>query len=132
MYNSLMPQPRKRPQPATDPTSEAIGSRIKQCRIKRGLSQAELADQIGVSREAIAAYETGRIHLLDDMIARTARALAVTADELLGLKDIHDTGDVPQLRLTRRLKLIEKLPMSEQKALIKTIDAYLKSAESTE
>jgi len=30
------------------------------------------------------------------------------------------------------LSEIEKLPMSEQKALIKTIDAYLKSAESTE
>ena len=47
------------------------GAAIKQLREKRGMTQAELADQIGVSGKAVSKWETGRglpdislVHLL--------------------------------------------------------------------
>ncbi len=126
-YTPLMPQPRKKPQPTSESTNEAIGLRIKQCRIKQGLSQANLADKTGVSREAIAAYETGRVHLLDDMIARIAQALTVSADELLGLKTAKSLTDQPQLRLTRRFRELEKLPEQKRKAILKTLDDLIRA-----
>jgi transcriptional regulator with XRE-family HTH domain len=122
-----MPQPRKKPQPPNSPEFNTPGPRIKRVRIKRGLSQADLADLVGVSREAIAAYESGRIRLLDDMIARLAVALSVTSDELLGLKVSPLEDDRSTLRLTSRIKELEKLPEQKRKAILKTLDDLIKA-----
>jgi len=126
-----MPQPRKKPQPPVDTEAAKIGPIIKLVRTRRGLSQAELADMVGVSREAIVAYEAGRVRLLDDMIARLARALTISADELLGIKKGEPSEDAePSVRLVRRMQKIQKLPAAQQKALLKNIDMFLKAAEA--
>jgi len=62
------------------------------------------------------------------MVIRFALALEVSADELLGLKQIKDGSAKPNLKLIRRLKEIEALPAAQQKALLKTIDTFLKGA----
>ena len=71
-------------------------------------------------------YKTGRLHLSDDMVARFSLALNVTADEILGLKNKKGTNP-PDLKITRRVREIEKLPPSQKKSLLNTIDAYLKA-----
>lgn len=61
-----------------------MGNKIKECRKKRGVSQEELAKQIGVKRAVISKYETGKISPRLDMVQKIARALGVSIDELLG------------------------------------------------
>lgn len=123
-----MPQPRKNQPSSIDLTdSDLIGSQIKRSRLKRGLSQAELAAQVGLSREAIAAYESGRVRLLDDMIARIAIALSVSADVLLGLKPIPNDEEKSALRLTRRLRELDRLPEQKRKAILKTLDDLIRA-----
>lgn len=39
---------------------EEVGARLKGLREDKGMSQYELADAIGISRESIARYETGK------------------------------------------------------------------------
>ena len=63
------------------------------------------------------------------MIARLALALGVTADELLGIKPAQNQTHQPKLKIQKRINAIEKLPTSQQKALLKTIDAFLKAAQ---
>ena len=130
LYNTLMPQPRKKPQAATDEISNIIATNLKEARKKRGLTQSELADLIGVTREAIAAYESGRVRLMDEILIRFSSALKVPTDEILGVK--KSTVDTPaiRLRLVKRLQKIENLPSSDQKVLLKTIDTYLKGVDS--
>jgi transcriptional regulator with XRE-family HTH domain len=79
----------------------------------------------------IADYENDRIRIYDEMIARLAIALKVTTDELLGLKN-QSLGEDDQLslRFVKRVRAIQKLPESEQKAIIKILDLALKSPDS--
>jgi transcriptional regulator with XRE-family HTH domain len=124
-----MPQPRKaelEPLPIND---GPIADRIKRFRKIRGLTQVQLADKIGISRGLEASYESGRIRLYDDMVARFALALDISADALLGL-DETTPKNVPSVRFTKRLKELEKLPESKKKALISTLDDLIRANNS--
>jgi len=55
----------------------SIGARIKQARIRQGLSLRKLAKEVGVSQTAISKYEKGVITPDSQMLIRLARALDV-------------------------------------------------------
>jgi transcriptional regulator with XRE-family HTH domain len=132
-YSFLMPQPRKQPLPPLSVELEAVALRIKRLRKIRGLTQKELADHIGITRDILASYESGRAHLNDDTIIRFAIALQVSADELLGLKDHYAlVGQTPNVRLIKRMQKIQELPTLEQKALLKNIDMFLKASADSD
>ena len=56
---------------------------LRQARELAGLSQAELADEIGVSRTTIVALESGRTRLFNKTIPLIARRLGVSVETLL-------------------------------------------------
>ncbi len=63
-----------------------LGSNLKKARIRRGLSQVDLAREVGVTQSAIYYYEAGtKIPSLAILIT-ISRVLDVTLDELV--KDI--------------------------------------------
>jgi hypothetical protein len=72
-------------------------------------------------------YETGRLRLNGEMVARFALALGVSSDLILGLSDSGVLSKQPDLKLTKRLRQIEDLPQHQKKSLLLTIDAYLKA-----
>lgn len=57
---------------------------IKQYRIKNGLTQDQLAMKIGVTRAAIAQWETGRSLPSARIACRIAEVIGCTIDELYG------------------------------------------------
>lgn len=60
-----------------------LGERIRCYRGRRGLSQEALAEQVGVSRQAVSKWETdAAVPELDKLVA-LARAFGVTTDQLL-------------------------------------------------
>jgi transcriptional regulator with XRE-family HTH domain len=68
-------------------SDESIGKRIARIRKSRELTQEQLAKKIGITRSRLSKYEIDRIRLYDEMVARFAIALEVSADEILGLKE---------------------------------------------
>jgi len=95
----------------------------------RGLSQTELAQKIGSIQALVSDYERGNLRLSAEMTIRFAKALDVSADELLGLKkQAQETGTVRNRRLRRSVQEIEKLPRRDQEALLRTIEAFLGKA----
>jgi len=128
-----MPHPRKTPLPPLDVEVEAIAARIVKLRKLRGLTQKELAEKIGISRDSLASHESGRVHLNDEIIVRFALALRISTDELLGVKkgDLV-VDDPPTVRIVRRMQKIQKLTASDQKAILRTIDAFLDGASQSE
>ncbi len=60
-----------------------IGFRIRAARQERGLTQGELAAQIGVSRSAVAQWETGRAGQVTGNLARIANVLGVGVEFLM-------------------------------------------------
>lgn len=62
---------------------KALGSAIKARRERLGLTQADLAEHLDLSRTSITNIERGRQRLLIDQFCRVAEILAVGRDELL-------------------------------------------------
>ena len=60
-----------------------IGERIKEMRLKRGLSQGELARRAGLTQGFIWQVEAGRKEPGKRALIALARALSVSLDELL-------------------------------------------------
>jgi len=109
---------------------ETLGQRITRLRKEKGYTQAELAEKAGSIQRVISDYERDKLRPHPDMIIRFAFALEVTADELLGIKASKNEGGKPSLRITQRLKKIEDLPPTQQKTLLKTIDTFIKAAQT--
>ena len=122
-----MPRKIKNKLPPLNMGKKTIGERISLFRKKRGLTQKELAGIIGIERYLVTDYETGRLHLNDEMIIRFSIALNVSADELLGLKKRKDMPENIDFKVTKRLKEIDNLPPMQKKSLLNTIDVYLKA-----
>lgn len=76
-------------QPASPP-AEDFGHRLKQLRKAKGLTQAQMASQLGVSMPAICAWETGKARPRDSRMKALANALGIPMSELFG-------PDVPEM-----------------------------------
>ena len=61
-----------------------IGKRVRELRIKKGMSQQELGNAIGVTKVSVCGYENGsRLPNLEKLV-KLADALGCTTDYLLG------------------------------------------------
>lgn len=68
-----------------------IGKTIKSLREKSGITQEELAKILGVSRPAVTDIEQGRRRVSSEELVHLAKALRVSADQILGL---HPTPEI--------------------------------------
>ena len=66
---------------------EKFNENLKEARIKKGLSQKEVADNIGVAKSTYSLYESGNREPNVQTIKKIADFLGISADELLGLSD---------------------------------------------
>lgn len=70
------------------------GYKIKELRIKKGLTQQELGDLLGIQKAAVNKYETGRvINLKRSTIKKLCEIFDVTPQELLGLENAEFAED---------------------------------------
>ena len=60
---------------------------LRRFRKGTGLNQEEVAEKLGIKRQAYQPYETGKITPSVGMIKRIAQVFDVSADYLLGLSD---------------------------------------------
>jgi transcriptional regulator with XRE-family HTH domain len=122
-----MPRPRT-PAVVVPVDEKVIGARLREWRKRQGMSQAELAAELGINQTAVSDYETGEARIHAAMLAALARVLRTSADELLGLssaRTARGTGPAPDRRFLRRLERLDRLSRRDQQALLNTIDAYL-------
>jgi transcriptional regulator with XRE-family HTH domain len=78
-----------------------IGQRIKELRIKTGISQQKLADTLGVSRPTITQIESGERKVSSDELVKLSEIFDCTLEHLLGLKGepeviLQDQGKKPE------------------------------------
>ena len=116
---------KKIPKPLPKPLP--IAKRIAELRKAKGLTQTELGEQLGLSQKQLTDYETGKIHMNDEMIVRFALALNASADELLGIKDIKEKGSKSNLRYTRRIRELEMLPEPKKRRVLQVLDDLIRA-----
>lgn len=64
-----------------------LGARIKELRIMNALTQAELAEKVGVNTSAVSLWENDVNEPKASYLARLALVFSVSADYLLGIED---------------------------------------------
>lgn len=99
--------------------------RMKELRKKAGMSQAELAEILGIQPPAVSKYETGRTELSEKHIKTLCSVFHTGADYLLGLSDIRDITSHDGVILK------EAELYGSSKDIIKNIDRALSSADKT-
>jgi len=103
-----------------------IGERITLLRKKKKLSQADLANVIGASRDMIGKYERNDNLPSVEVAFKLAEVFEVTVDYLLG-KGQYATFDKESLK---RLEDIENLDSDTRKILFEVIDTFLRDAKA--
>jgi transcriptional regulator with XRE-family HTH domain len=94
-------------------------------RREKGLTQAEMAEMLGISQPIVSDYERGELRLHGELIVRMAEILDCSADEILGLRERKAATGATNRRVLRRIQQIDLLPRRDQEALLRTIDAFL-------
>jgi transcriptional regulator with XRE-family HTH domain len=123
--NTLLAMARKNRKKSPPTAEETFGERLARLRKARGFSQTELGEMIGVSQRVMTYYECQSERPPAHLLPLLAEALAVSVDELLGLRPVKATPAPRNTRLWRKLREIEKLPPSDRKAVLKILDGLL-------
>lgn len=103
----MIMMPHTPPAPSAESPDDLVGTRIREARRARGMTQGDLAAAVGVSRSAVAQWETGRAGQLRGNLSRIAAALGVSAAHLMdgGAPDggpaAEDATELALLRLYR-------------------------------
>lgn len=104
---------------------ESFGEQLARLRQAAGLSQRDLAAEVGISQRMVAYYEKQTAHPPTHLLALLAKALGVSADQLLGIKEVKSNGRTRDNRLWRRFSQVEQLPQSQRKQIVQILDAFL-------
>ncbi|GFE79254.1 hypothetical protein GCM10011487_12540 [Steroidobacter agaridevorans] len=102
----------------------ALGRRITQLRKSRGYTQAEFARALGVSQQAVFAYELGDRRASVMIVERIATLYRISVDEVIGR--VPERKPPPNRRLSpramRHAERLQGLSKTAQRFIIRQID----------
>ena len=90
-------------------------NRIREIRLKKGMSQKDLADFIGITQAQVARIETGKRSFNFDFLPVLAKALGCKPYELLPLEWQPETISEADLQILRSIKSYAKDKENEEK-----------------
>lgn len=88
-----------------------LGNKLKTLRLKKELTQQQLADILGVTKSVISAYENGMRYPSYALLIKIARIFHVTTDYLLGLenKNTIDTSGLTDEQIKALIAFINTI-----------------------
>ena len=101
----------------SDPSQ--IGARIKDARQERGLTQDQLATAVGVSRIAVAQWETGRAGQITGNLTRIAASLDVGVEYLMYGSDKRAPAEARQGDELALLRLYRECTPADRQLLVR-------------
>lgn len=112
----------------TEQSREKFRKRLREWRLKRGLTQEELAEKADVPTISVSHFETGHRFPNAESLRRLADALSVSTDYLLGRvktptgRDL-EAADPETAVLFRRFQAMSAEAREQVKQLFETVDA---------
>ena len=88
-----------------------FGNNLKTLRLQNGLTRAQVAQKLGVTKSVISAYETGLRLPSYDILINISRIFKVSTDYLLGLENIReiDLSGLTEEEIQALLNLIKAM-----------------------
>lgn len=106
-------------------TKKQLGERLRAIREQRGYSQGKLARLLGSHAQSISQIERGIRGLTVQQVVKLARALEISADEILGERG-HTVSPLSGDRgILRRFLRVQQLPPAQRKSVLKLLDSAL-------
>ncbi|MDR3431735.1 MAG: helix-turn-helix domain-containing protein [Rouxiella aceris] len=110
-----------------------LGNRISALRKDAGLTQAEMAQALNVSQQAVQSWEAGRRRIQIPILPAVAKILSVSLEGLLGEEAEHiPRKRGPASRLEQQIEVISQLPKARQKMVAEMLDAVISQAQQQE
>ena len=113
------------PSRLTAPTMPSIGERIKRLRTDAGLTQAALAERVGLTYIQIGRYEKAKSRPSAQALTRLADALETTVDFLANGDSDHARAQLADRDLLRRFREVERLSQRDRDVVVELIDAFV-------
>lgn len=107
-----------------------FGKRLSVLRKQRGLTQKELAENVGIKQYVIASYETGRSQMSLGLLHSVAKVLSIDPSELLGQPPTQKNKPGPPTKLEKLTGQLSNLPRSKQKVVVDMLEGFLKQTGS--
>ncbi|MGI9165082.1 MAG: helix-turn-helix domain-containing protein [Pyrinomonadaceae bacterium] len=102
------------------------GTRLAALRKQAGLSQAALAEAIGIPQRTISFYEREAAAIPSTLVPRFAKVLGVSMEELLGIGDgAQRAKRGPKSQLERQLEAVATLPRNQQQKILAVVEAMI-------
>ena len=108
-----------------------LGRRIAERRKAQGITQVELAGQLGIAQQTMAHYEGGVSRIAVETLAQLAAALETTVEDLIGVTAKTGSGKRgPAPKLQQQLERITRLPKAQQRFVMQMLDNVLQQQAS--
>jgi len=101
--------------------TELFGARIREMRKKRGMTQDQLADLLGIDQKHVSLIELGKSYPSLDRLTLIAEALQVPLPELFDF--MHMAGESERLQGIE--EMLRKLGEADQRRVYKIVKAFL-------
>ena len=112
------------------------GQILRELRLKRQLTQNEVAENFGISQQTYQKYESGKVEPPYDLLCDFAMFYGVTTDYLLGREETPDPmaqlASIASMEITEQV-ILEKyleLPKASREIVIRFMKSAIKEAEA--
>lgn len=102
-----------------------LAKRLAELRQAAGLSQAQLAEKVGVNASNIAFWELSGTPPRGEVLPKLAQVLGVSVDELLGVRPLKPKRQVAKGRLQEVFEAASKLPRRQQEKIAEFVEAFV-------
>jgi transcriptional regulator with XRE-family HTH domain len=109
----------------------ALGKRVTQLRKSRGMTQAELARALGVSQQAVFAYEIGDRRISVLVLERLAKMFRLNIDQFLGFAPEPTRKRRLSPRAMRHAERLQALSKTQQRFVVRILDVLEEHNKST-
>ena len=106
-----------------------LGEKITLLRKKMNLSQVELAEKVGVSRDTIGKYERGDITPTVDKAKRIADTFGVSMDFLTSAEAEEKKNTMDRV-MTRRVAELQELSDHDRDKILSIVDAFIRDTKT--
>jgi len=104
-----------------------LGKRIQELRKQTGLTQAQLAEKIGISHTQLTRYESKGVQPPADVLERLANVFDTSIDYLVrGNKSEHVENALKDAELVKEFKKLDQLPEDEKKSILKVVSSLIR------
>jgi transcriptional regulator with XRE-family HTH domain len=102
---------------------KALGAQVSMLRKSQGMTQAELARALGVSQQAVFAYELGERRISVLVLAKLSKIFSTSVENIVGLsKPVRMPTGRLSPRCMRHAERLQALPKTQQRFIIRIID----------